>query len=164
MYFIFSLFFSTLRGLNVCGVCTFLLRLFYVKFLSAPSINWAHRVGPCGQEQEYFRKMVQQCKDAGTTLVCCQWGFDDDRGPCIQTESNPPGRMGPTQSPPEPHAPCCGPGQVHSHTKGSLQEAVGSGKMREPQGSQPTDFTTLHFFTPPPITTYVDSPFKGFKP
>lgn len=30
------------------------------------------------QEQEYFRHMVKLCKDAGATLVCCQWGFDDE--------------------------------------------------------------------------------------
>eukprot|EP00543_Licmophora_paradoxa_P000611 CAMPEP_0202449408 /NCGR_PEP_ID=MMETSP1360-20130828/8144_1 /ASSEMBLY_ACC=CAM_ASM_000848 /TAXON_ID=515479 /ORGANISM="Licmophora paradoxa, Strain CCMP2313" /LENGTH=541 /DNA_ID=CAMNT_0049067323 /DNA_START=24 /DNA_END=1649 /DNA_ORIENTATION=+ len=30
------------------------------------------------QEQEYFRDMVQRVKDSGTTLVICQWGFDDE--------------------------------------------------------------------------------------
>jgi len=30
------------------------------------------------QEQEYFRKMVQQVKDSGANLVICQWGFDDE--------------------------------------------------------------------------------------
>ncbi|RNF13016.1 T-complex protein 1 subunit epsilon [Trypanosoma conorhini] len=30
------------------------------------------------QEQEYFRKQVQLCKDAGAELVICQWGFDDE--------------------------------------------------------------------------------------
>ncbi|KAI5397275.1 T-complex protein 1 subunit epsilon, variant 2, partial [Lathyrus oleraceus] len=30
------------------------------------------------QEQKYFDDMVQQCKDVGTTLVICQWGFDDE--------------------------------------------------------------------------------------
>jgi T-complex protein 1 subunit epsilon len=30
------------------------------------------------QEQAYFRNMVQRCKDSGATLVCCQWGFDDE--------------------------------------------------------------------------------------
>ena len=30
------------------------------------------------QEQDYFRKQVQACKDAGATLVICQWGFDDE--------------------------------------------------------------------------------------
>ncbi|KAL4854794.1 T-complex protein 1 subunit epsilon [Chlorella vulgaris] len=30
------------------------------------------------QEQEYFRNMVQLCKDSGATLVVCQWGFDDE--------------------------------------------------------------------------------------
>lgn len=29
-------------------------------------------------EQKYFTDMVQQCKDAGATLVICQWGFDDE--------------------------------------------------------------------------------------
>ncbi|CAD2216338.1 T-complex protein 1 subunit epsilon [Angomonas deanei] len=30
------------------------------------------------QEQEYFRKQVQQCKDSGADLIICQWGFDDE--------------------------------------------------------------------------------------
>ncbi|KAH9578893.1 Chaperonin Cpn60/TCP-1 family [Trypanosoma melophagium] len=30
------------------------------------------------QEQEYFRKQVKLCKDAGAELVICQWGFDDE--------------------------------------------------------------------------------------
>ncbi|KAL6077575.1 T-complex protein 1 subunit epsilon [Balamuthia mandrillaris] len=30
------------------------------------------------QEQEYFRKMVQQIKDSGANLAICQWGFDDE--------------------------------------------------------------------------------------
>jgi T-complex protein 1 subunit epsilon len=30
------------------------------------------------QEQKYFVDMVQKCKDAGATLVICQWGFDDE--------------------------------------------------------------------------------------
>ncbi|XP_050889771.1 T-complex protein 1 subunit epsilon-like [Lathyrus oleraceus] len=30
------------------------------------------------QEQKYFDDTVQQCKDVGTTLVICQWGFDDE--------------------------------------------------------------------------------------
>ncbi|CAI5931368.1 unnamed protein product [Closterium sp. NIES-65] len=29
-------------------------------------------------ERKYFDDMVQQCKDAGATLVICQWGFDDE--------------------------------------------------------------------------------------
>jgi T-complex protein 1 subunit epsilon len=29
-------------------------------------------------EQQYFRREVQMCKDAGATLVICQWGFDDE--------------------------------------------------------------------------------------
>ena len=29
-------------------------------------------------EQDYFLEMVRQCKEAGTTLVICQWGFDDE--------------------------------------------------------------------------------------
>ena len=24
--------------------------------------------------QEYFRDMVQRCKDSGATLIICQWG------------------------------------------------------------------------------------------
>lgn len=30
------------------------------------------------QEQAYFVDMVQRCKDAGASLVICQWGFDDE--------------------------------------------------------------------------------------
>ncbi|CAM6125497.1 unnamed protein product [Calypogeia fissa] len=30
------------------------------------------------QEKKYFDDMVKQCKDAGATLVICQWGFDDE--------------------------------------------------------------------------------------
>eukprot|EP00899_Mesostigma_viride_P003157 jgi/Mesvir1/12842/Mv05874-RA.1 len=30
------------------------------------------------QERQYFDDMVKQCKDAGATLVICQWGFDDE--------------------------------------------------------------------------------------
>ena len=30
------------------------------------------------QEQAYFIDMVKKCKDAGATLVVCQWGFDDE--------------------------------------------------------------------------------------
>eukprot|EP00958_Prasinococcus_capsulatus_P016401 scaffold1809_cov386-Prasinococcus_capsulatus_cf.AAC.30 len=30
------------------------------------------------QEQQYFKDMVQQCKDSGASLVICQWGFDDE--------------------------------------------------------------------------------------
>jgi len=30
------------------------------------------------QEQEYFIKMVQKCKDSGATCIMCQWGFDDE--------------------------------------------------------------------------------------
>eukprot|EP00475_Leptophrys_vorax_P012053 TRINITY_DN18497_c0_g1_i1.p1 TRINITY_DN18497_c0_g1~~TRINITY_DN18497_c0_g1_i1.p1 ORF type:complete len:537 (+),score=68.63 TRINITY_DN18497_c0_g1_i1:153-1763(+) len=29
-------------------------------------------------ERKYFDDMVQQCKDAGASLVICQWGFDDE--------------------------------------------------------------------------------------
>ncbi|GAQ82284.1 TCP-1/cpn60 chaperonin family protein [Klebsormidium nitens] len=29
-------------------------------------------------EKQYFDDMVQKCKDAGATLVICQWGFDDE--------------------------------------------------------------------------------------
>ncbi|KAJ7551196.1 hypothetical protein O6H91_06G004300 [Diphasiastrum complanatum] len=29
-------------------------------------------------ERTYFDEMVQQCKEAGATLVICQWGFDDE--------------------------------------------------------------------------------------
>merc|ERR1712172_195552 len=30
------------------------------------------------QEQDYFKEMVQLCKDSGANLVICQWGFDDE--------------------------------------------------------------------------------------
>ena len=30
------------------------------------------------QEQEYFRKQIEMVKKAGTDLVICQWGFDDE--------------------------------------------------------------------------------------
>jgi T-complex protein 1 subunit epsilon len=30
------------------------------------------------QEQEYFVRQVQQCKDSGANLIICQWGFDDE--------------------------------------------------------------------------------------
>jgi len=30
------------------------------------------------QEKEYFVDMVRRCKDAGASLVICQWGFDDE--------------------------------------------------------------------------------------
>ncbi|MCO5561855.1 hypothetical protein L7F22_015480 [Adiantum nelumboides] len=30
------------------------------------------------QERKYFDDMVKLCKDAGATLVICQWGFDDE--------------------------------------------------------------------------------------
>lgn len=30
------------------------------------------------QEQEYFKREVKMCKDAGADLVICQWGFDDE--------------------------------------------------------------------------------------
>eukprot|EP00760_Papus_ankaliazontas_P032017 PhM_4_TR5580/c0_g1_i1/m.29657/K09497/CCT5; T-complex protein 1 subunit epsilon len=29
-------------------------------------------------EQDYFRKQVKLCKDAGATMIICQWGFDDE--------------------------------------------------------------------------------------
>lgn len=29
-------------------------------------------------EKEYFKDMVQRCKDSGATLIICQWGFDDE--------------------------------------------------------------------------------------
>jgi len=30
------------------------------------------------QEQQYFTEMVKQCKECGSNLVICQWGFDDE--------------------------------------------------------------------------------------
>jgi T-complex protein 1 subunit epsilon len=41
------------------------------------------------QEQEFFKKMVQQCKDAGATLVCCQWGFDDEANHLLMSSKLP---------------------------------------------------------------------------
>jgi|UniRef100_A0A7S4LI72 T-complex protein 1 subunit epsilon len=41
------------------------------------------------QEQEYFTKMVQICKDAGCTLVCCQWGFDDEANHLLMSNDLP---------------------------------------------------------------------------
>jgi T-complex protein 1 subunit epsilon len=40
---------------------------------SAEDYHELHR-----REQAYFTEMVQQVKDAGTNLVICQWGFDDE--------------------------------------------------------------------------------------
>ncbi len=29
-------------------------------------------------EQNYFKDMVKKCKDSGSNIVMCQWGFDDE--------------------------------------------------------------------------------------
>eukprot|EP00996_Jenningsia_fusiforme_P004385 NODE_519_length_2153_cov_47.984791_g477_i0.p1 GENE.NODE_519_length_2153_cov_47.984791_g477_i0~~NODE_519_length_2153_cov_47.984791_g477_i0.p1 ORF type:complete len:547 (+),score=157.88 NODE_519_length_2153_cov_47.984791_g477_i0:121-1761(+) len=42
-----------------------------------------------GQEQEYFRRMVKLCKDAGATLICCQWGFDDEANHLLMANELP---------------------------------------------------------------------------
>uniref|UniRef100_A0A0A9XYI1 T-complex protein 1 subunit epsilon n=1 Tax=Lygus hesperus TaxID=30085 RepID=A0A0A9XYI1_LYGHE len=44
-----------------------------VQITSAANMNALHE-----QEQEYFRKEVQSCKDVGADLIICQWGFDDE--------------------------------------------------------------------------------------
>ena len=41
------------------------------------------------QEQDYFRREVQLCKDAGATLVICQWGFDDEANYLLYRNSLP---------------------------------------------------------------------------
>eukprot|EP01006_Ploeotia_vitrea_P055669 TRINITY_DN68022_c5_g5_i2.p1 TRINITY_DN68022_c5_g5~~TRINITY_DN68022_c5_g5_i2.p1 ORF type:complete len:536 (-),score=69.73 TRINITY_DN68022_c5_g5_i2:830-2392(-) len=41
------------------------------------------------QEQEYFKNMVKLCKDSGATLVCCQWGFDDEANHLLMTNKLP---------------------------------------------------------------------------
>ncbi|KAH7821369.1 chaperonin containing TCP1, group II (cytosolic) [Monocercomonoides exilis] len=30
------------------------------------------------EEKEYYRKMVELCKNSGANLIICQWGFDDE--------------------------------------------------------------------------------------
>eukprot|EP01079_Euglenida_sp_SAG-EU17-18_P007324 gene7324-1308_t len=42
-----------------------------------------------GAEQEYFRKQVKLCKDAGTTLAMCQWGFDDEANHLLKRNNLP---------------------------------------------------------------------------
>lgn len=41
------------------------------------------------REQEYFTKMVQECKDCGANLVICQWGFDDEANHLLLKEELP---------------------------------------------------------------------------
>ncbi|GJN07068.1 hypothetical protein PR202_ga24859 [Eleusine coracana subsp. coracana] len=41
------------------------------------------------QEQKYFDEMVQKCKDAGATLVICQWGFDDEANHLLMNRNLP---------------------------------------------------------------------------
>ena len=41
------------------------------------------------QEEKYFKDMVRQCKDAGATLVICQWGFDDEANHMLMHEKLP---------------------------------------------------------------------------
>ena len=41
------------------------------------------------QERVYFVDMVQKCKDAGATLVLCQWGFDDEANHLLLSKGLP---------------------------------------------------------------------------
>ena len=41
------------------------------------------------QERAYFVDMVQRCKDAGATLVLCQWGFDDEANHLLLSKGLP---------------------------------------------------------------------------
>ena len=41
------------------------------------------------QEENYFKDMVQQCKDSGATLIICQWGFDDEANHLLMHERLP---------------------------------------------------------------------------
>ena len=41
------------------------------------------------QERMYFVEMVQKCKDAGATLVLCQWGFDDEANHLLLSKGLP---------------------------------------------------------------------------
>ncbi|KAH7446013.1 hypothetical protein KP509_01G032800 [Ceratopteris richardii] len=41
------------------------------------------------QERKYFDEMVQLCKDAGATLVICQWGFDDEANHLLMNRGLP---------------------------------------------------------------------------
>lgn len=40
-------------------------------------------------EQDKFREMVQQIKNAGATVALCQWGFDDEANHLLLTEDLP---------------------------------------------------------------------------
>jgi len=40
-------------------------------------------------EQAYFTDMIQKIKDAGTTLVLCQWGFDDEANHLLMVNNLP---------------------------------------------------------------------------
>ena len=40
------------------------------------------------QEQQYFKDMVQRCKDSGAGLIICQWGFDDEANHLLMTPQN----------------------------------------------------------------------------
>lgn len=41
------------------------------------------------KEQEYYRQQVKACKDAGATLVLCQWGFEDEATHLLQANNLP---------------------------------------------------------------------------
>mmetsp|Transcript_24196 Transcript_24196/g.29343 ORF Transcript_24196/g.29343 Transcript_24196/m.29343 type:complete len:537 (-) Transcript_24196:464-2074(-) len=40
-------------------------------------------------EKKYFTDMVQQCKDSGANLICCQWGFDDEANHLLMVNELP---------------------------------------------------------------------------
>ena len=40
-------------------------------------------------EKQYFLDMVKRCKDAGATLVICQWGFDDEANHLLMANDLP---------------------------------------------------------------------------
>ena len=46
------------------------------------------------QERTYFVEMVQKCKDAGATLVLCQWGFDDEANHLLLSNGLPAVQVG----------------------------------------------------------------------
>jgi T-complex protein 1 subunit epsilon len=44
-------------------------------------------------EQDYFKNMVQKCKDSGANLVICQWGFDDEANHLLYVNDLPAIRL-----------------------------------------------------------------------
>jgi len=41
------------------------------------------------REQDYFKEMVQKCKDSGANVVMCQWGFDDEANHLLYQQGLP---------------------------------------------------------------------------